>query len=425
MKDGWEGYFTRRMGIILLLGFVSGVPLALTASTLAAWLSEAHVDKGVIGLFAAAAIPYTLKFLWAPLMDSLPVPVLTGLLGRRRGWMLATQLLVILALVLLGLSQPDQHPWLTAWLALLTAFASASQDIVIDAYRVEILQPEQQGEGAAMIQLGYRLGMLASSAGSLYLAASLGWQSTYLIMAGTIGLGVATTLLSPEPDASLRVGVGGHQDFRAWFRASVLAPFLDFMTRPSWALILIFILIYKLADAFIGIMTNPFYLEVGFSKTEIASVVKIFGTLATIAGTLIGGTLTARYGAVRLLFVTGFLHALTNLLYVLQAQVGVNIPVLAASVTMENFTGGMSAAAFVAFLSTLTSVHYTATQYALLSSLAAFGRTWFSTPAGYAAKYLGWSAFFTSAAFLAIPGLVVLYVLSRRLKATSPRAAAT
>jgi MFS transporter, PAT family, beta-lactamase induction signal transducer AmpG len=407
-------YFTRPLFTILFLGFASGLPLALTASTLSAWLFDSHVDKTAIGLFAAVAMPYTLKFLWSPLMDSLRFPVLTNMFGRRRGWILATQLALSGGLLLLAASSPDINPWATALVAMLVAFLSASQDIVIDAYRVEILTPEEQGEGAAMAQLGYRLGMLASSAGALYLAGPLGWHGTYVTMAALMAVGIITTLLAREPKIPGATWQNT-KSFTGWLRESVIAPLADFMRHPAWWQILAFIIIYRLADAFIGGMTNPFLLDIGFQKHEIAGIVKIFGTIATFAGVFAGGGLTARFGALRVMFLAGLLHGATNLCYVWQAHVGHDGTVLAISTSLENLTGGIAAAGFVAYLSNLCNVHYTATQYALLSSLAALGRTLFSTPAGYAAKHLGWSWFFTLSALLALPGLLLLYVLNQRL----------
>jgi MFS transporter, PAT family, beta-lactamase induction signal transducer AmpG len=410
-------YFTRPLLTILLLGFLSGLPLALTGGTLAAWLFEAKVDKTSIGLFAAVATPYTLKFLWSPIMDSLPAPLLGRYFGRRRSWILLTQVLLAVSLVVLAFANPELNAFYTACAAMLVAFASASQDIVIDAYRVELLKPEEQGQGAAMIQLGYRLGMLASGAGALFMAGRIGWQGTYFVMACIAASGVLITLLAKEPEVSQTINVSRKRTVAEWLKDSVIEPFADFTRRESWLLILVFIVIYKLADAFIGIMTNPFYLDIGFTKDDIATIVKVYGTIATLIGTFMGGALVVKYGAIRILFVAGFLHALTNLLYVVQAYVGVDTVVLAASVTMENLTGGISAAAFVAYLSSLCNVHYTATQYALLSSLAALGRTGLSTPAGFAAQKLGWEWFFILSALLAIPGLLVLWMLNRRLNA--------
>lgn len=414
VAGAFKDYCTKPLFVVLLLGFFSGLPLALTGATLSVWLFEAKVDIASISLFAAVATPYTLKFLWSPAMDGLPIPLLTRWLGRRRGWLVATQCLLVLALALLACADPAAVPVLTACAALLVAFASASQDIVIDAYRVEILSASTQGQGAAMAQLGYRLGMLASGAGALFLAESWGWSATYVIMAALAALGMLVSLWAAEPAQPFVASIE-RPSYRVWLRESVIAPFIDFTRHHSWVLILVFIVAYRLADAFIGTVTNPFLLDIGFTKTEIAKVVKVYGVIATLMGTFAGGWLVARFGAIRLMFVSGVLHGLTNLMFVLQAQVGANVHVLALGITLENFTGGISAAAFVAFLSSLCNVHYTATQYALLSSLAAFGRTWLSTPAGTVAAHLGWSWFFALSALLALPGLILLRILHRRL----------
>ncbi|MDE3059602.1 MAG: AmpG family muropeptide MFS transporter [Pseudomonadota bacterium] len=395
---------------ILCLGFSSGLPLALTASTLGVWLTESGVSKAAIGLFAAAATPYALKFLWSPLIDGMPFPGLSKLLGRRRGWLVATQLALAGTLVLLGLADPAINPWLTAVMALLVAIASASQDIVIDAYRVEILKPEQQGAGAAAAVLGYRLGMIASSAGALYLAAYAGWTIAYWLMAALMGIGMVAVLLSPEPN---KIRESEKSDFLHWMRAHVLEPFTDFMQRPHWLVILLFIILYKLGDAFMGVMTNPFLIDIGFTKEQIASIVKLYGVIATIIGSVIGGALVFRWGAARSLWVCGIAHAVTNLMFVLQARAGADSGLLALSITLENISGGMGTSAFVAYLSGLTHARFTATQYALLSSLAAFGRTWLSTPSGWLAGKLGWEKFFLLAALLALPGLVLLLYLMK------------
>ncbi len=414
----WRTAYAPSLLIVLLQGFMSGLPLALTGATLSAWLFEAKVDKASIGVFAAVATPYALKFLWSPVMDGCRVPLLYARLGRRRSWLLLTQILLVIALLLLSSVNPEANALYTALAALLVAFASASQDIVIDAYRVELLPSEAQGHGAAMAQLGYRLGMLVSGAGALFMASRLGWQGTYCVMAALMGIGIATTLFAREPvELPSQDEQGG--SWGAWFQGSVIAPFKDFMQHESWLLILVFVITYRLADAFIGIMTNPFFLDIGFSKDQIAAIVKVYGVIATLAGTFLGGSLVARYGAIRMMFVAGVLHGATNLLFVLQAQVGANMYVLGASIAVENFTGGISAAAFVAYLSSLCNLHYTATQYALLSSLAALGRTWLSTPAGYVAKAVGWEWFFALSAMLALPGLMVLWLLNKRLTATA------
>lgn len=406
---------------ILALGFSSGLPLALTASTLFIWLKEAGVSLAAIGLFAAAATPYTLKFLWAPLIDGLPFPVLSRWLGFRRGWLLATQAAVAAGIAWLGLADPALNPWLTALAAVALAVCSASQDVVIDAYRVEILEPDQQGAGAAAVVLGYRIGMIASTALALHLAAWLGWQGAYGVMAALMGVGMAATLLAKEPQADARRQAVAEKTVGAWARAHVVAPFSEFMGRPQWIALLSFILLYKLADAFLGVMASPFYVDIGFSKEQIANIVKLYGILATIAGALIGGAMVVRLGMMRSLWICGILQGATNLVFIAVAQVGPDVGALALAITAENLSGGMGTAAFVAFISNLTNRHFTATQYALLSSFASFGRAWLSTPAGWFAETLGWEMFFVLAAVLAIPGLAVLWWLQR--VTTSPPAA--
>lgn len=432
-------YSHPRLLTILFLGFVSGLPLALTGTLLYAWLQESGIDIATIGLFAAIGTPYSLKFLWAPFMDALPFPVLSSLFGRRRGWILATQIALIGAIAGLAFSAPAQTPWVTALWALLVAFCSASQDIVIDAYRVEILEKEQYGMGAAMVQYGYRLGMLASGAGALALADHASWTITYLCMAAMVGVGMVTVLLSPEPETSAAIHPFSGLDKNApkwkqcclWLEQIIVIPFKDFMTHSHWLLILLFVLLYKMGDAFLGSMTTPFLLQIGFTKSEIAAVVKLFGFGATMLGLFLGGLITYRWGTIRALWVCGIGHALTNLMFVVQARVGADATVLAIGITLENISGGMTAVAFVAFLSGLCSTRFTATQYALLSSLAAVGRTWLSTPAGWVSKTLGWEGFFLFAVALAVPGLVLLWWLSKRSPeltaslTTSPPAAAT
>lgn len=418
-------YFHSRFLIVLLLGFASGLPLALTASTLTAWLSEAGVTKTSIGLFAAVATPYSLKFLWAPFMDAVRFPLLCDMFGRRRGWILATQIALILSIIGLGFANPAINPWLTALAALIVAFCSASQDIVIDAYRVEILSKEQQGMGAAMVQYGYRFGMLASGAGALALADHISWFATYMAMAVVMVMGMLIILFSPEPEASAEMALVKNRTFAQWLQDALLAPFADFMTHRHWILILLFIMLYKMGDAFLGIMTNPFLLEIGFTKTEIAAVVKLYGLVATLIGVFVGGVLTYRWGTVKTLMVCGIGHAITNLMFLLQAHVGADVHVLAAGIFLENLSGGMTASAFVAFISSLCHARYTATQYALLSSVAAIGRTWLTTSAGWTADRFGWEMFFIISVLLALPGLAILAWLGKNVTATSPQVAST
>lgn len=409
---------TPRFLLIGLLGFFSGLPLALTAGTLTAWLADAQVDRAAIGLFAAIATPYAFKFLWSPLMDGMSLPFLTRLLGRRRGWLLLTQTLLSLAIAAMGLTNPEINPWLTALMGIAVAALSATQDIVIDAYRVELLAPEEQGTGAAWVTFGYRIGMLVSGAGALAAADQLGWQATYFLMAAIMASSMLLTLIAPSPHTTAEKPAT--HTIAEFLRDYVIAPMRDFMTRRHWLAVLLFVVLYKLGDAFMGTMFNPFLLDIGFTKTQIAAVVKLYGLIATILGTFAGGWLVARIGTFRTLLICGFGHMLTNFMLVVQAHLGPDLHFLAASISLENFTGGMSTAAFIAYLSALCRVNYTATQYALLSSLAAAGRTWLSTPSGLLAQSVGWGWFFAIASVMALPGLALLVWLERRKQPLPP-----
>jgi PAT family beta-lactamase induction signal transducer AmpG len=409
----WLSVYGERTIIrLFFLGFSSGLPLALTASTLTIWLTEAQVEKAAIGLFAAVATPYALKFLWSPLMDGVMLPLFCRLLGRRRGWLIATQAGLVVSLIALGFSDPETHIWHTVICAFFVVVFSASQDIVIDAYRVEILPTEKQGAGAAAAVLGYRFGMIASGAGALFLAQSHGWQVTYMAMAALMGVGILTALLSPEPE---NVSAKTTRAPSAWLRDYVVQPFADFMTHRHWLALLCFIMLYKFADAFMGIMTGPFLIETGFTKVEIGTVVKLFGLWAAIAGSFAGGALVFRLGLIRSLWICGIAQMFTNLAFVGQVWLGVNLEYLAVCISLENFCGGMGTAAFVAFLSRLCNRQFTATQYALLSSVASLGRTLFSSYSGVAAGWLGWEAFFIFSTVLALPALVLLRWLQGRI----------
>ncbi|MBM3568780.1 MAG: AmpG family muropeptide MFS transporter [Alphaproteobacteria bacterium] len=391
------------------MGFASGLPLALGAGTLSVWLAESGVSRATIGLFAAIGTPYALKFLWAPLVDRLPLPLLGRLLGRRRSWLLLTQAAVIVCMIGLGQADPRIDPLLTATWAVALAISSASQDIVVDAWRVEILERELLPAGATSVQLGYRIAMLTSGAGALYLASALPWATVYAVMAGLMAIGVATTLLGPEPEAPADPGGGiGQRIVRA-----VVHPFVEFAGRPGWPVLLAFVLFYKFGDAFAGVMTNPFLVDIGFSKIDIANVAKVFGFGASLAGLALGGVLMNAVGVTRALWICGILQLLTNLMFVVQARAGADLGLLALTIGLENLAGGMGSAAFVAYISGLCALSYTATQYALLSALAAVGRTLLSTSSGWIAQQLGWELFFVASAVAAIPGLLLLAWVGR------------
>ena len=408
-------YTDRRVLLILPLGFASGLPLLLTFSTLSAWFATAGVSRAAIGAFALVGTPYAFKFLWSPLIDRLPPPIP---LGRRRGWGIAIQLALIAATLALGSCNPKVDLALMGALALLVAFLSASQDVVIDAYRVEILTPEQQGPGAAMIQTGYRIAMLVSGAGALIVAARYGWFAAYATMAALLGVGMLVFILGPEPttlpEAEPHTATGGLDALRAWLATAVTGPFADFMRRPRWPAIVIFIVGYKLGEAMAGVMAMPLYISLGFSLNEIAAVSKLVGFVATVVGALVGGVVTSKLGVMRALILCGALQSAGNLFYVLQAVGGHRLDYLALCVAAENLTGAMAGTALVAYLSGLCSPAFTATQYALLSSLAAVGRTIVASSGGVLADRLGWVPFFILTTVATIPALVLLIWIARR-----------
>ncbi|HEU0070800.1 MAG TPA: AmpG family muropeptide MFS transporter [Alphaproteobacteria bacterium] len=415
-RDALAVYGDRRMLCILLLGFSSGLPLALTGATLTAWLATAGVTKTQIGLFALVAVPYSFKFVWSPLIDGLRLPVLTKLLGRRRGWAVASQVALLAAILAMGSFSPAREPGIIAALAVLVAFLSATQDIVVDAYRVEILKTEEQGAGSAAVQAGYRIGMLVSGAGALYIAEYVSWFAAYAVMAALIGVGIVTILANPEPvpQDGGAPPMDRSRNLPEWIRDHIVMPFGDFLRRPGWAPIIAFIVLYKFGDAVAGVMANPFYIETGFTLGEIASISKLFGFLATLAGVAVGGIVVARYGVLRALLLCGVLQALTNLMFAAQAVIGHDLGFLTLTIASDNFTGGMGAGAFVAYISSLCSFSFTATQYALFSSLAVVGRTTLSSGGGWLADRVDWVTFFCVSAAAALPGLLLLAWMMRR-----------
>lgn len=423
---GWKKalavYGDKRVLAMLFLGFSSGLPFGVLAEPLTAWLAEQGLSKTAIGLFALVSIPYSFKFVWAPLMDRLPLPILTKLLGRRRGWVLLTQVLLLVSILLLSQTNPVAAPFLTGLFGMAVAFSSASQDIVIDAYRVEILEEQKLAAGAATATFGWRLGQVGSGAAGLILADMLPWPAVFTLMACFVLVGMVAILLNPEPaaldNAAAEAGAIDPQNrltrIRAWVFSAVISPFADFMQRPGWLAIVLFILLYKFGDAVLSVMKIPFFLDIGFTKTEIAEVAKLFGFNAIIAGGFLGGIVMARLGIMRGLMLCGILMAVSNLVFILQAQAGHDLKVLAFSIAVENIATGMGTTAFVAYLSSLCHQAYTATQYALLSSLMAFSRTVMSSGAGWLADQMDWTSFFVVTTFAALPGLFVLWWITKR-----------
>lgn len=504
-------FFERRLIAILFLGFASGLPLALTAATLQARLTEAGADLATIGFFALVGIAYTLKFLWSPLIDQSMPPGPFRHLGHRRGWTLMFQLALMVAITILAFIDPAVSPVATASMAVVVAFLSASQDIVIDAYRIEVLDDEQQGAGAAMIQFGYRAGMLVSGLGALFIAeyayryfagtdaspapgtadpeaTHLSWVVAFLAMAGVMVIGVVTTLIVREPprrraaiaviegEAGLALrlmaigtttaiailaflgiqkGLTGlnwerwvvnpvatlmaaaipvvivmslptpqpssNRHYRAihvWLQNAVVSPFREIAKRDGWVLILLFIVLFKLGDAVLGGMATPFYLKIGFTKFEIGEISKAFGLVSTLLGVWIGSLMVLKWGMGKSLLLTGVLQMLSNLMFSWQAHVGNDIDWLYVTIAIENFTGGMASAAFVAYISRLCNLQFTATQYALFSSLAAVGRTVIASPMGSIAEKIGWVDYFLLSTAMALPGVLMLIYMLKRYPVT-------
>jgi PAT family beta-lactamase induction signal transducer AmpG len=410
-------YRNRKQLIILLMGFSSGAPFLLTGAVLSTWMGTINVNLTTIGLFALVGTPYAFKFVWAPLVDRLPLPVLDGWLGRRRSWMLLSQVLLLGSVLALAWSDPIAAPWMTAAAAVFVAFCSATQDIVIDAYRIELLHDEEQGAGSATTQLGYRIALWVVDAVALLLPSFLPWGAVLSII-GLFGfVGIVTTFYAHEPHSEKHAltAVGG-----SWLKEAVFRPFAEFVAHRGWLLILLFALFYKYGDALGGTMARPFYIQMGFQLPEIFAVTKSFGAAAVILGGIVGGVLVARYGLFKSLLVAGILQAVTNLLFVWQANVGHDIVVLTIAITIDSFTGALGGVAFIAYLSSLCTAGMAGTQYALLTSLMAAGRTWLSAGGGWLAAQTGWPVFWLLTTLLAIPGLLLLLWLWRVTQKETP-----
>ncbi len=400
----------KNLPIVFYLGFASGLPLLLTLSTLSAWLKESGVDIRSIGLFALVGLPYSLKFLWAPFKDAFDAPILSRFVGRRLGWLALTQIMLAGLLWWIGFYNPSDDAWMIAALCFLIAFASASQDIVSDAYRIELQRQENLAAGAAVQSLGYRIGMLVAGAGSLYLATDFSWGVVYQIMGAVMAGCAIICLFCPRPDEDKYSGDAEILNLSA----RIVAPFLDFIKRQDWPWIMAFVLLYKLCDSLATSLATPFYLDMGFSKIEIANITKVFGMIAFIAGGFIGAEIVRRVGIMRGLWICGIWQMLAVFLFAIQAVVGHDLWMLTLTIGGENVTSGMGSAAFVAYLSALCNLRYTATQFALLTSLMAVGRTVLSAGTGFIVAAVGWPLFYIFAAFSAIPGLVILRYLMRR-----------
>lgn len=404
-----KGLANRRLAVMLFLGFSSGLPLLLTSTTLQAFMTDFGLDLKTLGFATVLGTPYTLKFLWAPFIDRF-VPA--KFLGRRKGWILLTQLALALSVGAIGFFNPSTNLGIVAVLGVLIAFASASQDIVLDAYRTDVLRENERAIGTALFVMGYRLGMLMAGAGALIIADHTTWTVTYLIMASIMGVGVIATLLAPRPETDeytpKTLFEAVIQPIGQWRRPGSRL-LLDFR-KEIWA-VLAFILLYKLGDAFAGTLTTPFLLKgPGFSKTDVGVATKVVGTIAMLSGAAIGGLMMAKIRLWTSLFVFGFLQAFSNLSFVLLAEAGHSYPLLYFSVAFEQLCGGMGTVAFVAFLMAVCDVRYSATQYALLSALASIPRVFLGPAAGYITEDVGWSIFFVITAVAALPGILILWL---------------
>lgn len=393
-------FHSRRIATVMLLGFSSGLPLALTGGTLQAWMAIAGVDLRTIGVFALAGLPYTLKFIWSPVMDRFIPPWL----GRRRGWILIAQLCLVAGIAAMAFGSPRQYPLVMGALSLLVAFASASQDIVVDAYRTDVLHEKERGAGAAVFVMGYRIAMIVSGAAALILSDRIGWRDTYLLMSIIMFTGMAATAIGPEPEGAIAPPKS--------IREAAWGPLKDFFSRRSAFTLVVVIVLYKLGDAYAGTLTTAFLIRgLGFTPTDVGTINKGLGLVSLIIGALFGGTLMVRLGLYKSLMLFGILQASSILLFMALALAGKSYLMMIVAVAFENLCGGMGTAAFVSLLMALCNHRYSATQYALLSSLAALGRIFIAPSSGYVVELVGWPRFFLLATISAIPGLLLLWWL--------------
>ncbi|QYY25829.1 AmpG family muropeptide MFS transporter [Diaphorobacter sp. MNS-0] len=432
-RQAWLVYLEPASLRMLALGFAAGLPLLLVLGTLSFRLREAGIDRTTIGYLSWVGLAYAFKWVWSPLVDRLPLPLLTRWLGRRRSWLLLAQALVMAGLVGMALADPRDALGPMVWCALLVAFGSATQDIALDAFRIESADADHQAALAATYQTGYRLAMIWAGAGVLWVAAraevaglagyqASAWATAYLVMAASMLVGTVTVLLSPEPQSDAARPLPPARNLGEWLHGAVVAPFADFIRRYRWqaALILALIAVYRISDVVMGIMANPFYVDMGYTKDEVAAVTKVFGVVMTLAGAFVGGVLSMRLGVMRVLMLGAVLSALTNLLFAWLSGHGHDLTALVAVVSADNLAGGIASAAFIAYLSSLTNVQYSATQYALFSSMMLLLPKWLAGFSGQFVDAQGYSAFFTGTALLGLPVLLLVALASR---AQSPSSA--
>jgi PAT family beta-lactamase induction signal transducer AmpG len=431
-REAIRVYRHPRVIAMLFLGFSAGVPFLLVFSTLSAWLTDEDISRSAIGFFSWVGITYSIKVLWSPVVDRMPIPWLTRALGKRRSWMLVAQIAIALGLLGMALTDPPEHLAYIAAFALLVAFSSATQDIAIDAYRIEAVIQERQAAMAATYILGYRIALLVAGAGALYIAEFGSWPGAYLTMVALMSVGIVTVLAIREPETRVKRDAFMREarvisfmersthlpprlrSMMAWFIGAVVCPFVDFFARNGWMaiVILLFIGVFRISDITMGVMANPFYLDLGFSKAEIASITKMFGFFMTIAGAAAGGLLVVRYGIMRPLLLGAVTAAATNLLFALMAVVGPGLTLLTITISADNLVGGLAGSVFIAYLSSLTNTAYTATQYALFSSLMTLPGKFIGGFSGVIVDAHGYAYFFVYSTLVGLPAvLLVLYLM--------------
>jgi len=433
-RDAWRVYLEPASWRMLFLGFSAGLPLLLVLGTLSFRLREAGIDRSTIGFLSWVGLVYGFKWMWAPLVDRLSLPLLTKLLGRRRSWLMFAQCLVIVGLVGMGWGDPQRNLEPVVWCALLVAFGSATQDIALDAFRIESADTQRQAALAATYQTGYRLAMIWAGAGVLWVAARasvvpvasadavvnvyqhLSWQTAYWVMAASMSVGLLTVLFSAEPVA---IKLPPARNAKEWLQSALVEPFADFIRRYQGqaVIILLLIAIYRISDVVMGIMANPFYVDMGYTKDEVAAVSKVFGVIMTLVGAFIGGILSMRLGVMRILMLGAVLSAATNLLFAWLAGIGHDLTALIWVVSADNLASGIASAAFIAYLSGLTNVNYSATQYALFSSMMLLAPKWLAGFSGVYVDAHGYAAFFNSTALLGVPVLLLVWLAARQSKA--------
>ncbi len=414
----FSSYFEKKSIAFLMLGISSGVPLALTMSTLTLWLSVFGVSKTEIGLFALVGLPYSLKFLWSPIFDNFKAPIFSKFLGFRSAWVVLSQMFVILCIILMSFANPQENLLFIAIAALALAFCSSCADIATDAYRIDLFEGDKKGVGGSMYVFGYRIGLLIASVGVIHVTSLTGenWQLGYLSSIIGILIGTVSVFILKE-EKEHKKDLSSPTPTRTDFEARLVAPFADFMKNQNlWALILLFILSFKLGDAYVGIMNNKFLIELGYSKEQIVNISKIVGLVATICGTFVGSAMLQKLSITRSLFIAIFLQSFSNLVFIYQESAGVSNAVLSAVTFTENFTSGIGSIIIISYLSSMCNLKYSATQYAILSSVSSVGRTLISSSAGLMVENVGWTNFFIFSIFAGLIPALILMKLSKSSK---------